>query len=858
MKGKRYVGSGAAAVLVLVLMSGLALAQAPASTPLGTAFTYQGQLKSSDVPYTGTCDVKFGLYDALTGGTQVGILTMTNLSVDGGFLTVQLDYGTGKFAGDARWLEMSVRCPAGSGTYQLLTPRQALTAAPYALYSKAAPWSGLAGVPAGFADGTDNDTTYSAGTGLTLSGTTFSANTTYLQRRVTGTCDSGNAIRVIAADGTVTCQAVGGGAGDITAVYAGTGLTGGGASGDVTLFADAAYMQRRVSGTCTAGNAIRVVNADGTVTCESVGGGGGWSLTGNAGTTPGTNFLGTTDNKALEIKVYGARAMRIEPNATSPNLIGGYSGSWVTAGAYGATISGGGGGPDYPNRVTDTHGAVGGGAGNQAGDDAGTTTDAAGATVAGGVYNIAGGEGASIGGGYYNEANAADATVAGGYTNIAGGGYATIGGGGYNSAGGEVATVGGGGYNSAGGQNSTVGGGYSNDASGQTATIGGGSDNTANYANATVGGGEGNSTAGYASTVGGGSDNTADDSWGTVGGGDRNTTNGGSATVAGGSLNVASGSAAAVGGGASNSATGYSSTVGGGGGNAAGGGHSTVGGGASNSATGDSSTVGGGYTNVAGDGATVGGGSHNTAGGNHATIAGGYGNAANGSVATVAGGSSNTASGTNSFAAGYRAKADSNGCFVWGDNTDGDLVCSVANRWVARSVGGVYFYTNGTLTSGVYVAAGGGSWASVSDRKLKENVAEVDTQALLASLARVPVTTWSYKSQDASIRHIGPMAQDFYAAFGVGEDDTHITTVDADGVALAAIQGLYAQNQSLKAENAGQQVQIDDLEARLAALESGSQAAQPQSRVPALWLFAGGLVVAGGTLAARRRPGGGR
>jgi len=85
----------------------------------------------------------------------------------------------------------------------------------------------------------------------------------------------------------------------------------------------------------------------------------------------------------------------------------------------------------------------------------------------------------------------------------------------------------------------------------------------------------------------------------------------------------------------------------------------------------------------------------------------------------------------------------------------------------------------------------------------------------------IPLETWNYKTQVDDIRHIGPMAQDFYAAFGVGENDTTISTVDADGVALAAIQGLYQRLQAAEAENAALQQQVDDLEARLAALEAG-------------------------------------
>jgi len=69
---------------------------------------------------------------------------------------------------------------------------------------------------------------------------------------------------------------------------------------------------------------------------------GGWTLTGNGGTNPATNFLGTTDNVALNVRVNNLRAFRLEPNATAPNVIGGFSGNTVTAGAIGATIAGGG------------------------------------------------------------------------------------------------------------------------------------------------------------------------------------------------------------------------------------------------------------------------------------------------------------------------------------------------------------------------------------------------------------------------------------------------------------------------------------------------------------------------------------
>jgi hypothetical protein len=90
-----------------------------------------------------------------------------------------------------------------------------------------------------------------------------------------------------------------------------------------------------------------------------------------------------------------------------------------------------------------------------------------------------------------------------------------------------------------------------------------------------------------------------------------------------------------------------------------------------------------------------------------------------------------------------------------------------------------------------------------SDRRLKTAFAPVDVQAVLAKLASLPIETWNYIADDPSVRHIGPMAQDFAAAFQVGEDDRHIHAVDGAGVAFAAIQALLGlideQNREIEA-----------------------------------------------------------
>jgi len=178
------------------------------------------------------------------------------------------------------------------------------------------------------------------------------------------------------------------------------------------------------------------------------------------------------------------------------------------------------------------------------------------------------------------------------------------------------------------------------------------------------------------------------------------------------------------------------------------------------------------------------------------------------------------ASGHTSFAAGCGAKAQSSGTFVWADSNCDTSPITTTNEFYVRASGGVVFRSNLYLQpeSGVILNSGASAWSSLSDRDSKDNIVIPDGRDVLARLAKVPVATWNYKSQAPSIRHVGPMAQDFNIAFGVGEDDQHISTVDADGVALAAIQGL---NQIVQEKDA----QITALEARVAELEKASQPA---------------------------------
>jgi hypothetical protein len=251
---------------------------------------------------------------------------------------------------------------------------------------------------------------------------------------------------------------------------------------------------------------------------------------------------------------------------------------------------------------------------------------------------------------------------------------------------------------------------------------------------------------------------------------------------------------------------------------------------------------------------------------------------------TVLGGRDNTVAGAYSLVGGWQAWADHANAFVWSDGFGGQFSSVADAEFAVRAAGGLrlvserglilnasdspmitrgwdpftsgskaglgrwgLFMENSHLVAGIpdlrdrffqvakYAEDGSrqelatvdfvgnlslaGSLSQNSDRNLKEAITPVDPTEVLARVVELPISRWNYR-HDPDTRHLGPMAQDFHAAFSVGPDERHISAVDADGISLAAIQGLHrlltekdARLQRLEQEN-------ESLDRRLAALEA--------------------------------------
>lgn len=333
-----------------------------------------------------------------------------------------------------------------------------------------------------------------------------------------------------------------------------------------------------------------------------------------------------------------------------------------------------------------------------------------------------------------------------------------------------------------GGAESNIGGAASpNTVSGNFGTVGGGRGNTAS-SEATVAGGRGNNAAQIGTVIGGGLSNGAGCDYATVGGGQSNNASGCWAAIAGGRDNVASSPF-----------------------------YPTVGGGRANTASGDYSVASGGFTNTAaGNQSTIAGGGNNSAAGGMATVGGGSSNSASGLFATVPGGTANVA-GNYSFAAGARAKATHDNTFVWGGNSSADTSSTGPGSFM------VYAPSSATIAtaSGTCTLTNSTGWTCTSDRNLKTAFSAVSPRAVLQKLITMPVTTWSMLG--SSVRQMGPTAQDFARAFGLGANDTAINQIDSQGVAFAAIQGL---NQKLIEESAAKNTKISALEKKARELDA--------------------------------------
>jgi hypothetical protein len=318
-------------------------------------------------------------------------------------------------------------------------------------------------------------------------------------------------------------------------------------------------------------------------------------------------------------------------------------------------------------------------------------------------------------------------------------------------------------------------------------------------------------SAGYAFRVG-----TVDGASGGVIQGDLATTG----KVTAGTGNTNSGARSLVAG-ETNSVSGDRSSITGGSGNTVSSNESVVCGGSDNHSQGLRSGVCCGQSNhVSGQSSFVGGGFFNQATGSSSFIGGGWMNEADGEAAMIPGGYYCQATGSHSFAAGTRAVSQGSGCFTWADGNSPNIWNTIDNSFVVRSSGGVFMYTNPNATVGAELYSNSSAWSTVSDSTKKRNARVVNTADILERVIRLPIKQWSYKEADPSIEHVGPMAQDFWGLFHLGEDSLAISTTDPAGIALAAIQEL-----NNKAERVDElEKEVRELRTMVMDLRRGSQA----------------------------------
>ena len=685
--------------VVAAWMGGTAIGQ-------GTAFQYQGQLTQSSQLATGTYDWRVVLYDAQAGGAQVGPAnTNFGVTVVGGLFTTTMDFGPGVFSGAPRWMELSVR-PAGAGAFTVLTPRQAVSAVPYAQFALTP--AGPAGAPgpegpAGPAGlrwlgAWDESTVYTP-----LDGVMFDGSSWLAKSRNVASKPGENRLtwELLAAQGEVGPAGPPGPAGS-------AGIPG-------------------IQGPAGPPGAQGIQGIPGIQGPPGAGAADAWVRSGNPGTDAGVDFIGTTDASPLILKSANLQVLRLEAQPSGTRILGGRSQTIDPASTNSAILSG------RENTIEAlAHESV----------------------IVGGLDNIIQRDqrSAFIGGGARNEIlkDNQHAVIVGGRDNGIGTNVviSLVVGGGENRIANNV-------------DGGLMVGGFRND------ILGSNNPNRREIAPILLGG----------------SDNEIgrESNWATILGGDNNRigTNCASAIIVGGTNNL---------------------------------------------------------------------------------------------VADNCG---------MSFVAGRRTRANHVGVFMWADSQNASFASAGTDTFNVRAQGGVHWseetsqffgtttrqmlnlwddqygigvqsstHYSRTASSGSFswfrggvhsnnanspgsggvemmrLNSGGlrvnGTFVSASDRNAKERIENVDPDVVLAKVSAMPISEWSYTA-DPSVRHLGPMAQDFHAAFGVGTDDKHIATVDADGVALAAIQGLHRKVEEQAKSLSEKDARIERLEADLAQVKAWMQ-----------------------------------
>lgn len=232
-----------------------------------------------------------------------------------------------------------------------------------------------------------------------------------------------------------------------------------------------------------------------------------------------------------------------------------------------------------------------------------------------------------------------------------------------------------------------------------------------------------------------------------------------------------------------------------------------------------------------------------------------------------------TASGAASVAMGYHAHTNARqGSFVFADRSNVDTLRAGVNHssnW--RVSGGFRIFTSSSLATGVTLQSGvsvsnwgqssaviststgamlttGGVWQNASDINKKHLFKDISAEEILQKLNNIPIREWGYKTESAEVRHIGPVAQDFFHAFSLGTDEKSIGTVDADGVALACIQALSKRTEdqakeleALKKSNAALTERMEKLEEQKSTSNRMNLSMLPLAFLPVagigMWFF---------------------